>query len=463
MKDEADSTATICAPITAVGIAAIAVIRVSGSLTQEIIAKLCLSAKKIISSPRSLIYSPVVDLLDGEHTELDSALVSYFPAPHSFTGEDCAEFQIHGSPYLIKTLMDNLIYLGASLAQPGEFSKRAYLNGKLDLAQAEAISDLILSETKAQARVAKEQLNGKLSKALQLVGEPLRDLLAEIEAFIDFPEEDIPDPSKTKWKQVIENAAAEIGKFISSYAEGRIYRDGAQVALVGRPNAGKSSLLNALVGEERAIVTNIPGTTRDSIEERICIGGVLVRLWDTAGLAHDSSQNRKLDVVEVIGIERSWQKIQQADLVLYLVSLSESWAEEQVFWQKVTALCSKTLLVFNKSDLLGGEEANKWENAHKNAIFISTKEHRGLNDLRRAISTSISNAKPSSAVYLTTRRHYDALCLSAEALKRANSSLSPELLSLEVREALRHLEEIVGVTYSEDILGRIFSKFCIGK
>ena len=454
---------TICAPITAVGVAAISVVRLSGSCTRQIVERLCANGERIISKPRTLVNSQIFDLREEVPKALDNALVAFFAAPYSFTGEDCAEFHIHGSPFLTRSLLDNMIICGAQLAAPGEFSKRAYFNGKIDLAQAEAICDLIMAETEAQARVAKEQLDGRLSQTIQEVGEPLRDLLAEIEAFIDFPEEDIPEVDKTKWQQLISSVREKVALFVGSYKEGRIYRDGAQVVLVGRPNAGKSSLLNSLVGEERAIVTNIPGTTRDSIEERISIDGVLVRLWDTAGLSHGENVGRKPDVVEVLGIERSWQKIKEADLVLYLAALDENWAEQEPLWKQVQKGATRALLVFNKTDLLTADELKMRQNSQKEAVFVAARGHQGLAELRAAIYRLLFSQKAAVPVYLTTRRHFDALNCCLEALDRASAQLPPEILALEIRDALRHLDEIIGVTASEDILGRIFSKFCIGK
>ncbi len=468
---------TIIAPITAPGHSAVSVVRLSGDKVKEILYKLCPIGEKIVTNPRYSHYVKINDLLENENPTsgstpvLDYGLVVFFKGPASFTGEDLCEFHLHGSPYLVRRLIENCVSLGARLAEPGEFSKRAFLNGKLDLSQVEAIADLVSAETKAQAKVAKEQLSGKLASAISLLGEPLRDLLAEIEAFIDFPEEDITPESAASWLKTIEETKAEITRYLQSFKTGKLYREGAVVSLVGLPNAGKSSLLNRLVGEERAIVTAIPGTTRDSIEERVSIGGVLIRFWDTAGLVDEERSIRKLDEVERLGIERSWSRLKNSDFVFYIVDSKENFALEKEIFLRVTASNSSLILLINKADLLTPQrkkevEVNAKETFGKPPLFISALTGEGLEELRKTLENQFLRTQ-SSTVLITTRRHLEALQKADSSLKEAVEALEknapPELIALDIRSTLGALQDIVGVTYTDEILGRIFSKFCIGK
>ncbi|MDR2338490.1 MAG: tRNA uridine-5-carboxymethylaminomethyl(34) synthesis GTPase MnmE [Deltaproteobacteria bacterium] len=465
---------TIYASITPPGYSSTAIVRVSGELCVTILQQLVEKADEVLANPRQLVYTKI------SHIELlDLALVVYFKSPQSFTGEDCLEFHLHGSPLIINNLLRCLKMLGCEPAQPGEFSQRAFLNGKLDLTQAESIADLISAETTAQAKVAFEQLQGKLKDALINLGEPLRELLAELEAFIDFPEEDIPQLSLTRWRKQVVEVQQKLAQYINSYQTGKLYKDGAKVVLVGRPNVGKSSLLNVLVGEERAIVTAIAGTTRDTIEEHISIRGLCVKIFDTAGLVTDLK--RQIDEVEKLGIERSWQKIKQADLVLYLKDASLSQAElqnEEVLFAEVKKQASQVLSVATKIDLCSVPVSNVESE-------ISAKQQLGIKELRETIYNKLMAGKPQTTVYITTQRHFDALCAAqvnlnsalnlldkATAVEACNSqakitnlafTFAPEVLAIELRTALKMLEDIIGITSNEDLLARIFSKFCIGK
>jgi tRNA modification GTPase len=350
----------------------------------------------------------------------------------------------------------------------------------MDLTQAESIADLISAETDAQAKVALEQLQGKLKDAISNVGEPLRNVLAEIEAFIDFPEEDVPPISLTNWQKQIFAVSQKVQLYIDSYQTGKIYKDGANVVLVGRPNVGKSSLLNVLVGEERAIVTPIAGTTRDTIEEHISINGLCIKIFDTAGLVDNylsdigANNVRQLDEAEKLGIERSWGKIKNADLVLYLKEAVPSDKDEQIIFEKVKTLAQKIIIVTTKIDTRMGEQCS----LVKESIAISSKQNIGIQELREIIFNELITNKPQSSVYITTKRHFDALCTAKTALNEATKILNnatspnitkthdnftPELLSIELRTALGNLNDIIGITTNEDLLGRIFSKFCIGK
>lgn len=466
-----DDRDTIAAPITAPGAAAIACIRVSGSKTREILSQVVARHQEILARPRELIYSAIFDTLAEEPIVLDRGLVSFFVAPHSFTGEDTAEFQLHGSAFVLQRLLENLYSLGVRQAQPGEFSKRAFLNGRMDLSQAEGVADLIAAETQAQARVAEQQLSGRLSKAIIELGEPLRDLLAEIEAFIDFPEEDIEPLDQKKWLSALSPVVDTVQRYISTYRTGRVYRDGARVVLAGVPNAGKSSLLNALVGESRAIVTEIPGTTRDSIEQRVDIKGLAINLWDTAGLVDAGDES---DEVERLGIERSWQLLDNADIVVFVFSPDTDEAKQQRFFTQVAKRASKLLVVLSKQDLIDAPRQHRLKTELRELIgdaplVISAQTLHGIEELQQNLyQRLVGSSNPQASLLICNRRHFEALSQAAGALERAQNllhseALEPEFISLELRCALSSLQEIVGVTHTEDILGRIFSKFCIGK
>lgn len=469
----ADSSDTIAAPITAPGAAAVSTLRISGRGVREALERLLPRAEKLFSAPRTLCYQAVFDTLsESDGAVLDYALSAYFPGPDSFTGEDCAEISLHGSPYLLGRMLECLQSIGIRLAHPGEFSERAFHNGKLDLSQAEAVADLVNAESEAQAKVAREQLEGRLSTAVNELGEPLRNLLAEIEAYIDFPEEDIEPLAVEAWLKEIDSASAQAKRYISSFEQGRLCREGAQVVLVGLPNAGKSSLLNALVGDERAIVTPIPGTTRDSIEDRLSIGGLSVRLWDTAGIVSAES-SRTPDEVEKLGIERSKKHLEQADLVLVLLDPEGSGAEQKQLIEHALSKGKKMIPVLNKADLLSEEEAGELlrsytEEAKLEGVLISATTHSGLKQLRTRIQKALLGESTQAASLLVcNRRHLEALTEANAGLERARDCVKQqqpaELCAFELRAALASLRDIVGLTSTEDVLGRIFSKFCIGK
>lgn len=405
---------------------------------------------------------------------LDHGLVTFFPAPHSFTGEDVVEFAVHGSTYIVGRMLDGLARIGVRPARAGEFSERAFLNGKLDLSQAEAIADLVLAETEVQARVAREQLEGRLSTALDEVGEPLRALVAEIEAHIDFPEEGIEPLAVQAWDGVLESIERRLSAFIDTFSFGRVCREGALVVLAGAPNAGKSSLLNRLLGEERAIVTPIPGTTRDTIEEVASFAGLPVRLCDTAGLVDDeSSGGRSLDVVERIGIQRSHERLLAADVALFVQDLLAPL--DLRLLELVRSRARRVIIVANKVDLLPAAEVDARLAEHARAagakvLGISARDGVGLDALRENVRDDLlppGALEGAGSLLVTSRRHHDALRLARDAILRARAALAShhpsELVAADLRDALGALTEIVGVTSTEDILGLIFSKFCIGK
>jgi len=462
---------TIAAPITPAGQGAVTLIRVSGPQAKEALIKISSKAEQAIKSPRTLVFSQI---LDGSES-LDWGLICFFAAPNSFTGEDCFEVNLHGSPYLQRRALEILAADGVRMARPGEFSERAFLNGRIDLSQAEAVADLVAAETKAQAQIARSQLEGKISVAISDLGEPLRNLLAEVEAHIDFPEEGIEAFTYQGWAGHVNAAIKTLERLIGSFAVGKLYRDGAQVALAGVPNAGKSSLLNCLAGEERAIVTPIPGTTRDSIDVRISLEGLFVSLWDTAGLVEAENSNRVLDEVEKLGIERSWKQIENAELVLFVVDPTHEIAEQKAAFIKVAKAARKILLVVNKIDLMSSAaevdlarlNAEFSHPAAKETFAISAKSKIGLDKLVSGLAAELVPAQSSEGILISNQRHLEALNSAAEALREAlpvlAEKLPPEIFAIHLRQALSALDDIIGVTPNEDILGRIFSRFCIGK
>ena len=388
------SADTIYAPLTPPGKAAVAVIRVSGPDSKAALQKLT-GSDRAIRNPRSFslqhISAPGVKEA-AEPEVLDSALVTYFKSPNSFTGEDLFELHLHGSPYVIRRVSETLAALGVRLAEPGEFTQRAFLNGRIDLVQAEAVADLIEAETAAQAKVATQQLSGTLSSALLEIGEPLRDQLALVEAYIDFPEEDLDPGSQQSWKETIKEIRERIHAYLRSYSKGRLQRSGAKVVLAGLPNAGKSSLLNALLGESRAIVTPTAGTTRDSIDAVIDLNGLRVSLWDTAGLELEGG--REIDEIERLGIERSERHIAEADLVVFLFSPDLDLSSQIQRFSNLPLSGKHTLVALSKSDTEESRERSWLSEQIKQAtsyptIEISSETGSGIEQLQKQILATL--------------------------------------------------------------------------
>ena len=464
------SSDTIFAPITAPGISPVSIIRISGKDVNRVLSDLTSKKNKILEKPNSLILAPLIDTSSSEKKELDNALFSFFKGPNSFTGEDVLEINVHGSPFIVSKLLENLTNLGLRVANAGEFTERAFLNGRMDLVQAEAVADLISAETEAQARVSKKQLDGELSFAVSDLGEPLRDLLSEIEAHIDFPEEDINPSSFDTWKEILKRTIDRIDRHLESYQQGRVARLGAEVAMLGLPNAGKSSLLNKILEEERVIVTPTPGTTRDSIKEVISLDGYKVSFWDTAGLYEEGLKHNP-DEIELLGIERSWEKAKEVDLILYLIDLIEdNFQVNKNLLQKLSKLEPPLTVVFNKSDQISKTELEniaKAFNEFESQIIISAQTGEGVKELKSEIKKKLIGESKQSDLLITTQRHYECLANARLELLKVSEAvqnkITPEFIALDLRLALGHLSEIIGVTHTEDILGRIFSKFCIGK
>ncbi|MDR3132455.1 MAG: tRNA uridine-5-carboxymethylaminomethyl(34) synthesis GTPase MnmE [Prevotellaceae bacterium] len=449
---------TITAISTPAGKGGIAVIRVSGTKAIALVEKIFVAhpAKKLMDvASHRLVFGEVHD--NGE--KIDEALVSVFRAPHSFTGENTVEISCHGSVYIQQRIVWLLLSKGARMAAAGEFTQRAFLNGKIDLAQAEAVADLIASESAAAHRVALQQLRGGFSEELRQLRRQLLDFVALIELELDFGEEEVEFADRTQLTALLQELQRVIGRLLQSFALGNAIKHGVPVAIIGHTNVGKSTLLNTLLSEERAIVSDIHGTTRDSIEETIQLQGITFRFIDTAGLRHTS------ETVEQMGIERTWGKIRQASIVLLLVDATRPDTFTSIKEVRPQLNDGQQLIVVvNKTDSATCEAPS----CAATPVYISAKNKQGITQLTDALINSV-NRSPVSAdeTVVTNLRHYEALQRTQEALTRAAqgfaNKLPSDLIAQEVREALHHLGTITGEITTDEILGTIFSRFCIGK
>ena len=453
MNHKAEQSDTIAALATPAGRGGVGIIRVSGpnaaKIAQTILGK--------IPAPRQAEYLAFYDL---EGRVLDSGLALYFPNPHSFTGEDVLELQGHGGPVVLDLILQQTLQLGARLARPGEFSERAFLNDKIDLAQAEAIADLIEAGSEQAARSATQSLQGVFSDWVHATVEALTELRMFVEAAIDFPEEEIDFLADDRVTAKLEFLLSDIDRVMDTAHQGQLLREGMRIVLAGQPNTGKSSLLNALAGRETAIVTEIPGTTRDVLKEEINIDGMPLHIIDTAGLRESG------DLVEQEGIRRTWQEIEQADCVLLLLDdrLGFSESEQQILDQLPHQL--PVTRVFNKIDLSGARaEIVEDENGVK--IKLSAKNGEGIDHLRDHLKTQVGYHGSSDGLFMARRRHLDALERARQHIEKGYEQLQAhhagELLAEELRIAQQSLGEITGEVSSDELLGRIFTSFCIGK
>ena len=462
---------TICAIATPHGMGAIAVIRISGPEAISIVSQLFMQNDKPFDKSKMVAnkayYGHIVDHGDM----LDEVLVTFFKAPHSFTGEDSAEISVHGSVYVQQKLLQILITHGCRMAEAGEFTRRAFVNRKFDLAQAEAIADLICSESEAAHRVAINQLKGGFSKELQVMRSKLLEMTSLMELELDFSEEDVEFADRSQLKALLEETQMHVNRLKDSFRLGNAIKNGVPVAIVGQTNTGKSALLNALLGEDRAIVSDIAGTTRDTIEETLNINGILYRFIDTAGLRETQ------ETIERIGIERSYRKINEATVVIGMLDATKD--TENVFLaaheilEKVDLEHQQFILCINKVDTLDdqgetllGQLRQDLDNDDIMVICLSAKHHFGLNDLYNALKHSQPLIYPD-ATLVTNVRHYEALTHANEALLKVKEGLEmnipTDLVSDDLREALHYLGSITGEITTDEILGSIFSRFCIGK
>lgn len=443
---------TIAALATAPGRGGVGIVRISGDKARAI-------AEQLLGScpvPRYAEYRP---FFDQHGTQIDQGITLFFPGPHSFTGEDVLELQGHGGPVIMDLLLQAATALGARLARPGEFSQRAFLNDKLDLAQAEAIADLIDSSSVQAARSALRSLQGEFSRKVNALVEELIHLRLYVEAAIDFPEEEIDFLGDGMIRQRLLDVRHSLQQVQAAARQGSLLREGMHIVLAGQPNAGKSSLLNALAGRESAIVTDIPGTTRDVLREQISIDGMPLHIIDTAGLRESS------DAIEQEGIRRAWAEIERADRVLLLLDDRHSIGEaEQAILERLPRHLPVTI-IHNKIDL-SGRAAGSSEHNGRWHIHLSARSGEGLDQLRQHLMQSMGYQTASEGLFSARRRHLDALEQAATALQRGQQQLqhgAGELLAEELLQAQNALGEITGSFSADDLLGRIFSSFCIGK
>lgn len=448
---------TIVAIATAPGIGAIAVIRLSGTAAIAITDKL-FPSKDLAAQPGHTLH------FGGLHFEgkvIDEVVVSLYHAPRSYTGEEVVEISCHGSPYIQAQIVEACIASGARMAKPGEFTQRAFLNGKLDLTQAESVADLIASNTAASHQTAIQQMRGGFSRELQALREQLIRFSALIELELDFSQEDVEFADRSALYQLVEAALVEVSQLVRSFKAGNVIKNGVNTAIIGRPNAGKSTLLNTLLNENRAIVSDIAGTTRDTIEEVLNIGGILFRLIDTAGIRESS------DLIESIGVAKSLEKMREAGIVVYLFDVAElSVADVLAQVASFEAEGISYLLVGNKVDLLADAESKF--SSIPGILFISAKEHSLVDALKeRLVAAVMGGSINTENTIITNVRHYTALqevFSSLQDVKRGmDEGLPGDLLALDIRRCLFYLADIAGEVTNEDRLDYIFSKFCIGK
>ncbi len=470
-----DLKETICAIATPPGTGAIAIIRLSGPDALKICEQVFSPKKKglkISTSDTHTIHFG--NILAGDDL-IDEVLVSVFREPHSYTGENAVEISCHGSSYIQQKIMELLISKGARTAKPGEFTLRAFLNGKFDLSQAEAVADLIAASSNSAHDLAMQQMRGGFSKKISELRTRLLDFASLIELELDFSQEDVEFADRTALNKLLQETKEEITHLLSSFSYGNVLKNGIPVAIIGKPNVGKSTLLNAILNEERAIVSEIPGTTRDTIEDTIIIHNYAFRFIDTAGLRHST------DAIESEGIERTYEKIGQAAVVLYVFDVND--AHDLTPWPPLQMQAGtggredgktgglydskKVILLANKSDLLEETPAHLKDLLEQECIFISAKRKENINLILERLVEVVGEMKVQDTVVVSNLRHFDALngaLKSVEAVQAGLSDgLSSDLVTVDLRTALYHLGEITGEITTDDILGNIFGKFCIGK
>ena len=457
---------TICALATPNGVGALGIIRVSGNEALGIVNR-CFEGKNITEVASHTVHYGFIK--DGDE-QIDEVMVLVFRAPKTFTTENSVEISFHGSPHIARKILEVLMKNGARMAKAGEFTMRAFMNGRIDLSQAEAIADVIASENEASRKVALNQLKGGISNEISVLREDLLNFTSLIELELDFAEEDVEFADRTAMNMLLNRLEEKLNALMESFQYGNAIKNGVDVAIIGKPNAGKSTLLNALLMEERAIVSDIAGTTRDTIEEVLHINGTAFRFIDTAGIRETS------DAIEAIGVQRAKEKIATAKILLYLYDEWDATPEEVIgfvkeFWREDL----KVILLHNKIDLSKSTE-NEFDQILSKALIpeftttiipISAKDQTGIETLKKELSSYVENLKTDENTVITNQRHFEALQKSLQSVRNVKTALTQsfhtELLAYELRYALEHLGEISGEFTNDEVLGNIFSKFCIGK
>lgn len=452
----------IAAAATANALSAISIIRLSGDGAIDIADSVFRpkNGGKMADAPdRKLVYG---ELSDADGSVIDICMCTVSRAPHSYTGEDTAELQCHGSPTVVAEALSALFAAGARQAAAGEFTKRAFLNGKMDLTQAEAVIDLIESETALSAKNAAGQLGRAVSRKTDAVYDSVVDIMSHYHAVIDYPDEDIPEFEFRQYIGVFEDAERTLAELLKTFERGRIMKDGVKAAIIGRPNTGKSSLLNALLGYDRAIVTDVAGTTRDTIEERVKLKNTVLRLSDTAGIRETG------DVVEKIGVERALEASREAELVIAVVDGSKKLCGEDIKVLETALSAPYSIAVINKTDLPAAVSRGDVEKIVKNAVEISAKTGEGIDALCDAIDDMFSSAQQTPAgEILTNARQADAVSRALDGIRAAREAMelgvTPDAVLTEAEAAVSALGELTGKTVREDVTARIFERFCVGK
>ena len=461
---------SIVALATPSGAGAISIIRVSGPDAIEIGASVFKSIKNKdlkLQKTHTLHLGHIID----EGKTLDEVLISIFKGPNSYTGENTIEISCHGSTYIQQQIIQLLLRKGCRMADAGEFTLRAFLNGKLDLSQAEAVADLISSDNEASHQIAMQQMRGGFSNEIAKLREELLNFASLIELELDFAEEDVEFVDRTQFHELLNRIEFVLKRLIDSFAVGNVIKNGIPVAIVGEPNVGKSTLLNALLNEERAIVSDIAGTTRDTIEDELVIGGIGFRFIDTAGIRETK------DVVESIGIQKTFEKIEQAQVVLYLFESLKFKVSGSEYITEIEKVKNKyplkpLVIVINKSDLISSEETEsllvQLETLNLKQILISAKQKTGIDELKNTLLSFVNTgALRNNETIVTNTRHYDSLLKALDEIQKVKfgleSNLSSDLMALDIKEALYHFGLITGQVTNDELLGNIFANFCIGK
>ena len=461
---------TIVALATPSGAGAIAIIRVSGkealTISQSIFESV--SGKDILKQKSHTIH--LGHIVDGPKI-YDQVLVSLFKGPNSYTGENVVEISCHGSTYIQQQIIQLLLRKGCKMAEPGEFTLRAFINGKLDLSQAEAVADLISSENEASHQIAMQQMRGGFSNEISKLREELLNFASLIELELDFAEEDVEFADRTQFNDLLNRIEFVLKRLIDSFAVGNVIKNGIPVAIVGEPNVGKSTLLNALLNEERAIVSEIAGTTRDTIEDELVINGIGFRFIDTAGIRETK------DIVESIGIKKTFEKIEQAQVILYLFDSLKFKVQSSEYISEIEKVKNKfpqkpLIVVINKVDLLSTEEVaiirKQLETLNVTLETISAKEKIGIEDLKNQLMSFVNTgALRNNETIVTNSRHYDSLLKAFEEIQKVKfgiaTNISSDLMAIDIRQALYYFGEITGQVTNDELLGNIFANFCIGK